>query len=62
MFLNILELMAVFSNVFENVISMLLCISPNVWPYQLLMVFIILFSFELLDFTRRVFTRDREST
>ena len=33
---TVLELMAVFVNILDNVISMLQCISPNFWPYELL--------------------------
>ena len=42
-----LELMGVFWNVLEYLISTLLYISPKFWPYQLLMIFLVFCSREL---------------
>ena len=36
--LHVLELMGVFLDVLQNIISMLLYISPTFWPYQLPMI------------------------
>ena len=50
MFLNLLELMAMFLSVLENVSSTLLSISPKFWPYQLpaILQYFVLMNFFLL--------------
>ena len=49
--MNVFELIAEFLNVLENGNDMLLCISPNFWPYQLLMLFIIFCTRELFIYS-----------
>ena len=51
--LSVLELMAVFLNVLEDIISVSLRISPNFWPHKLLMFFVIFSTRELFSINLR---------